>query len=101
MISVSVSLSYLASAQQKNSAPAMNPVRSVNITRKEKEYRGMLEYRVGDESRLLKNVVTGTFNLFKQIEQFSELFLELHGNVFSCIKGKVFQVFCFEMSSQV
>uniref|UniRef100_A0A3Q3X431 Dilute domain-containing protein n=1 Tax=Mola mola TaxID=94237 RepID=A0A3Q3X431_MOLML len=34
------------------------PVRPVNITRKEKEYRGMLEYRAGDESRLLKNVVT-------------------------------------------
>lgn len=98
---ISVSPSYLASAQQKNNASVMNPVRSVNITRKEKEYRGMLEYRVGDESRLLKNVVTGTFNLFKQIEQFSELFLELHGNVFSWIKGKVFQVCCFEMSSQI
>uniref|UniRef100_A0A3P8U7W6 Myosin VAb n=1 Tax=Amphiprion percula TaxID=161767 RepID=A0A3P8U7W6_AMPPE len=33
-------------------------VRAVNITRKEKEYRGMLEYREGDESWLLKNLVT-------------------------------------------
>uniref|UniRef100_A0AAQ5Y7I0 Myosin VAb n=1 Tax=Amphiprion ocellaris TaxID=80972 RepID=A0AAQ5Y7I0_AMPOC len=31
---------------------------AVNITRKEKEYRGMLEYREGDESWLLKNLVT-------------------------------------------
>uniref|UniRef100_A0A8C9YAM2 Myosin VAb n=1 Tax=Sander lucioperca TaxID=283035 RepID=A0A8C9YAM2_SANLU len=41
-----------------NKAPVMSaPVRAVNITRKEKEYRGMLEYREGDESRLLKNLV--------------------------------------------
>lgn len=40
------------------------PVRAVNITRKEKEYRGMLEYRGGDESRLLKNVVIGMLSLF-------------------------------------
>lgn len=40
----------------------MNPVRAVNITRKEKDYRGMLEYREGDESRLLKNIVTGMFD---------------------------------------
>uniref|UniRef100_A0A671VJS4 Myosin VAb n=1 Tax=Sparus aurata TaxID=8175 RepID=A0A671VJS4_SPAAU len=31
---------------------------AVNITRKEKEYKGMLEYRQGDVSRLLKSVVT-------------------------------------------
>ncbi|KAM3609650.1 uncharacterized protein V6R79_018209 [Siganus canaliculatus] len=50
---------YEASAQRKNSATVINaPVRSVNITRKEKEYKGMLEYREGDERRLLKNVVT-------------------------------------------
>ncbi|XP_044050300.1 unconventional myosin-Va-like isoform X2 [Siniperca chuatsi] len=45
-------------AQKKNNSSVMNaPVRAVNITRKEKEYQGMLEYRQGDESRLLKNVV--------------------------------------------
>ncbi|KAM7396859.1 hypothetical protein PAMP_019867 [Pampus punctatissimus] len=46
------------SVQQKNKASMMNPpVRAVNITRKEKEYQGMLEYREGDESCLLKNLV--------------------------------------------
>ncbi|CAK6961537.1 unconventional myosin-Va-like [Scomber scombrus] len=49
---------YEASAQQKNKDSMMNaPVRAVHITRKEKEYQGMLEYREGDESRLLKNLV--------------------------------------------
>ncbi|XP_068578522.1 unconventional myosin-Va-like [Cebidichthys violaceus] len=47
-----------ASVQQKNKAPVMTaPVRAVNITRKEKEYRGMLEYREGDETRLVKKLV--------------------------------------------
>uniref|UniRef100_A0A8C4HSV0 Myosin VAb n=1 Tax=Dicentrarchus labrax TaxID=13489 RepID=A0A8C4HSV0_DICLA len=40
-----------------NSSVTNAPVRAVNITRKEKEYQGMLEYRQGDEARLLKNVV--------------------------------------------
>nr|XP_020479837.1 unconventional myosin-Va-like [Monopterus albus] len=49
---------FEASIQQKNNASLMNaPVRAVNITRKEKEYHGMLEYKKGDESRLLKNLV--------------------------------------------
>uniref|UniRef100_A0A673C6N5 Myosin VAb n=1 Tax=Sphaeramia orbicularis TaxID=375764 RepID=A0A673C6N5_9TELE len=30
---------------------------AINITRKEKEYQGMLEYKQGDESKLLKNLV--------------------------------------------
>ncbi|XP_063758462.1 unconventional myosin-Va-like isoform X2 [Eleginops maclovinus] len=48
-----------ASPQQKSKTSVMMaPVRAVNITRKEKEYRGMLEYRAGDESRLLKNLVS-------------------------------------------
>ncbi|KAL6106593.1 myo5a [Pungitius sinensis] len=48
-----------ASAHQKNKAPvATSPGRAVNITRKEKEYRGMLEYREGDETRLVKKLVT-------------------------------------------
>uniref|UniRef100_A0A3Q1JUY7 Uncharacterized protein n=1 Tax=Anabas testudineus TaxID=64144 RepID=A0A3Q1JUY7_ANATE len=43
---------------QNNNASMMNaPVRAVNITRKEKEYQGMLEYKQGDESRLLKILV--------------------------------------------
>ncbi|TKS73569.1 Unconventional myosin-Va [Collichthys lucidus] len=47
-----------ASAQQRHNASVTNaPVRAVNITRKEKEYQGMLEYRERDVSHLLKNVV--------------------------------------------
>uniref|UniRef100_A0A672I9K8 Myosin VAb n=1 Tax=Salarias fasciatus TaxID=181472 RepID=A0A672I9K8_SALFA len=34
------------------------PVRTVHITRKEKEYQGMLKYKQGEEQRLLKNLVT-------------------------------------------
>lgn len=34
---------------------------AVNITRKERERQGLLEYRAADVGRLLKNVVTGTF----------------------------------------
>ncbi|XP_059191522.1 unconventional myosin-Va-like [Centropristis striata] len=49
---------FEASAQQKNkTAVVSTPARAAHITRKEKEYRGMLEYRAGDESRLLKNLV--------------------------------------------
>ncbi|XP_028306726.1 unconventional myosin-Va-like isoform X2 [Gouania willdenowi] len=33
-------------------------IKAVNITRKEKEYQGMLRYKQGDENRLLKNLVT-------------------------------------------
>lgn len=79
---ISYIVSCLASAQQKNNASVMNaPVRTVNITRKEKEYRGMLEFRQGDESRLLKNVVIGMLIMFCSSKSFSELFLELHVNV--------------------
>ncbi|XP_035498250.1 unconventional myosin-Va isoform X2 [Scophthalmus maximus] len=49
---------FEASTQQMNSASTMNaPIRAINITRKEKEYKGMLEYKEGDENRLLKNLV--------------------------------------------
>ncbi|XP_070686201.1 unconventional myosin-Va-like [Pempheris klunzingeri] len=49
---------FEASAQQRNNASVTNaPVRAVNITRKEKEYQGMLKYKQGDENRLLKNLV--------------------------------------------
>uniref|UniRef100_A0A3Q3KQ43 Myosin VA n=1 Tax=Mastacembelus armatus TaxID=205130 RepID=A0A3Q3KQ43_9TELE len=41
----------------KNSSLMNAPVRAVNITRKEKDYQGMLEYKKGDESRLLKSLV--------------------------------------------
>ncbi|XP_074534427.1 unconventional myosin-Va-like isoform X2 [Halichoeres trimaculatus] len=46
-------------AQRKNDPSIMDSqIRTVHITRKEKEYQGMLEYREGDEGRLLKNVIT-------------------------------------------
>ncbi|KAM6936965.1 unconventional myosin-Va-like [Xenentodon cancila] len=49
---------FEANAQQTNPSSLMNaPVRVVNITRKEKEYQGMLEYKEGEASRLLKNLV--------------------------------------------
>lgn len=65
MTSHVVSLLYSASVHQKNKAPVMTaPVRAVNITRKEKEYRGMLAYREGDETRLVKKLVVGMRNLF-------------------------------------
>uniref|UniRef100_A0A671VPV9 Myosin VAb n=1 Tax=Sparus aurata TaxID=8175 RepID=A0A671VPV9_SPAAU len=44
--------------QKSNPSLTSAPLRAVNITRKEKEYKGMLEYRQGDVSRLLKSVVT-------------------------------------------
>lgn len=62
------------------------PVRAVNITRKEKEYQGMLEYKQGDESRLLKNLVVGMLNLFfGQVQYF---FLE---------RGHIIWLFCSVM----
>lgn len=51
------------------------PVRAINITRKEKEYQGMLEYKQGDETRLLKNLVIGMLN---------SMMLELHANIHMC-----------------
>ncbi|XP_069564291.1 unconventional myosin-Va-like [Brachyistius frenatus] len=49
---------FEVSAQQKTSASGTKAaVRAVNITRKEKEYQGMLEYKEGDENRLLRNLV--------------------------------------------
>ncbi|XP_075883468.1 unconventional myosin-Va-like [Nelusetta ayraudi] len=49
---------FEASAKLKSNPTATSPVRAVNITRKEKDYCGMLEYREGEESRLLKALVT-------------------------------------------
>lgn len=52
----------LASAKLKNHPVVTSSGRAVNITRKEKDYCGMLEYKEGEESRLLKALVTGRFN---------------------------------------
>lgn len=50
---------YEASAQLKERASTVTPPAvNVHITRKEKEYQGMLKYKQGDENRLLKNLVT-------------------------------------------
>ncbi|MED6279635.1 Unconventional myosin-Va [Characodon lateralis] len=47
-----------ASAHQIiGSSLTSTPVRPVHITRKEKEFQGMLEFKEGDTSRLLKNLV--------------------------------------------
>lgn len=37
--------------------------RAVNVTSKENEFQGMLEYRAGDKSRLIKTLITGMFDL--------------------------------------
>uniref|UniRef100_A0A3B4A8N8 Dilute domain-containing protein n=1 Tax=Periophthalmus magnuspinnatus TaxID=409849 RepID=A0A3B4A8N8_9GOBI len=50
---------YAMSAQLKERSSTITPPAiNVNITRKEKEYQGMLKYKQGDETRLLKNLVT-------------------------------------------
>ncbi|XP_033823804.1 unconventional myosin-Va-like [Periophthalmus magnuspinnatus] len=50
---------YEVSAQLKERSSTITPPAiNVNITRKEKEYQGMLKYKQGDETRLLKNLVT-------------------------------------------
>ncbi|XP_034032086.1 unconventional myosin-Va-like isoform X2 [Thalassophryne amazonica] len=51
---------FEASTLEKNKTALMNSTnRPVNITRNKKEYQGMLEYKQGDESHLLKNIVVG------------------------------------------
>uniref|UniRef100_A0A665W069 Myosin VAb n=1 Tax=Echeneis naucrates TaxID=173247 RepID=A0A665W069_ECHNA len=49
---------FEVNTQQNSKVYTTNaPASSVQITRKEREYQGMLEYKEGDESRLLKNLV--------------------------------------------
>lgn len=47
--------------------------RAVNITCKENEFQGMLEYREGDKSRLIKTLITGMFDLLSFL-MFIEIF---------------------------
>lgn len=55
-----ISMCNAASAQLKPRTSTVNaPAITANITRKEKEYQGMLKYKQGDETKLLKNLVTG------------------------------------------
>lgn len=35
------------------------PIRPVNIPRKEKDFQGMLEYKKDDELKLVKNLILG------------------------------------------
>ncbi|KAM9807603.1 unconventional myosin-Va-like [Neosynchiropus ocellatus] len=52
------SLLLLSETAHQNNDLTLNPaLRMVNITRKEKEYQGMLEYKIGDVTRLVKNLV--------------------------------------------
>ncbi|XP_061773262.1 unconventional myosin-Va-like isoform X2 [Nerophis ophidion] len=45
-------------ANQKNThLMTSTPAKAVSIPRKEKEYQGMLEYKEGDENRLVKNLI--------------------------------------------
>lgn len=51
-----------ANVQQMNETPNTSAaVRGVNITRKEKDKQGMLEYKMGEETILLKNLIVGMF----------------------------------------
>lgn len=37
------------------------PIRPVNIPRKEKDFQGMLEYKKDDEPKLVKNLILGKY----------------------------------------
>lgn len=64
ILSLLMLLLCLVSTEQETRRSVVSPPgRAVNITRKEKEYQGMLEYKQGDESRLLKNLVIGGTNI--------------------------------------
>ena len=56
---------------QQESVPSLLAHRA-SISRKEKDFQGMLEYKRGDESRLLKNLVVGMFTCLKHINQWSK-----------------------------
>lgn len=63
ILSLLMLLLCLVSTEQETRRSVVSPPgRAVNITRK-KEYQGMLEYKQGDESRLLKNLVIGGTNI--------------------------------------
>ena len=48
--------------QMENISPGQiidEPIRPVNIPRKEKDFQGMLEYKREDEQKLVKNLILG------------------------------------------
>lgn len=52
--------------QMENISPGQiidEPIRPVNIPRKEKDFQGMLEYKKEDEQKLVKNLILGKYFL--------------------------------------
>lgn len=52
--------------QMENISPGQiidEPIRPVNIPRKEKDFQGMLEYKKDDEQKLVKNLILGKYFL--------------------------------------
>lgn len=52
--------------QMENISPGQiidEPIRPVNIPRKEKDFQGMLEYKKEDEQKLVKNLILGKYLL--------------------------------------
>lgn len=50
--------------QMENVSPGQivdEPIRPLNIPRKEKEFQGMLEYKKEDEPKLVKNLILGKY----------------------------------------
>lgn len=50
--------------QMENISPGQiidEPIRPVNIPRKEKDFQGMLEYKKEDEQKLVKNLILGKY----------------------------------------
>jgi myosin-5 len=61
-------LSFLSPevGQMENISPGQiidEPIRPVNIPRKEKDFQGMLEYKKEDEQKLVKNLILGKYFL--------------------------------------
>lgn len=53
------------------------PIRPVNIPRKEKDFQGMLEYKKEDEQKLVKNLILGKYFLHVNGGFFQTFVLEL------------------------
>lgn len=54
--------------QMENISPGQiidEPIRPVNIPRKEKDFQGMLEYKKEDEQKLVKNLILGKYFLHR------------------------------------
>lgn len=62
--------------QMENISPGQiidEPIRPVNIPRKEKDFQGMLEYKKEDEQKLVKNLILGKHLLcFHTLEKMND-----------------------------